>query len=180
MLTKLPLRSTVPHQAHRRGCNVACFQGADGLKTSLFGNINYPLVTPIKLSDIRRPRNPHLSTESPSPQLRCDARSVGLPTSATNSDNPPRCTLYIMRRTQLYLNDHLWNALHTRAQSQKTTISELVREAIRERYLGKQDEQRKAMQEFVGIRKDRPEPLEATAYLRILRRSDRMDRLRAK
>jgi hypothetical protein len=93
---------------------------------------------------------------------------------------PLRCALYIMRRTQLYLDDHLWNALQAHARSKKTTISELVREAIRERYLGKQDEQRKAMQEFVGIRKDRPEPLEATAYVRSLRRSDRLDRLRAK
>ena len=63
-----------------------------------------------------------------------------------------------MRRTQLYLDDHLWNALHAHAQSKKTTISELVREAVRERYLGKQDEQRKAMQEFVGIPKIAPIP----------------------
>jgi metal-responsive CopG/Arc/MetJ family transcriptional regulator len=85
-----------------------------------------------------------------------------------------------MRRTQLYLDDHLWTALHARAQSQKTTISELVREAVRERYLGKQDEQRKAMQEFVGISKERAEPLDANAYIRSLRRSDRLDRLRQK
>ena len=85
-----------------------------------------------------------------------------------------------MRRTQLYLDDHLWTALHARAQSQRTTISELVREAVRERYLGKQDEQRKAMQEFVGIRKERAETLDANAYVRSLRRSDRLDRLRQK
>lgn len=36
------------------------------------------------------------------------------------------------------------------------------------------------MQEFVGIRKDRSEPLEATAYVRSLRRSDRLERLREK
>ena len=61
-----------------------------------------------------------------------------------------RCMIYIMRRTQLYLDDSLWEALHARARSRKTTISELVREAARERYLNKGDEQRKAMQEFVG------------------------------
>jgi len=82
-----------------------------------------------------------------------------------------------MRRTQLYLDDHLWNALHTRARTRKTTVSELVREALRERYLGKRDEQTKAMQEFVGIRKDVSEPLDVSKYVRTLRRGNRMDRL---
>ena len=63
-----------------------------------------------------------------------------------------------MRRTQLYLDDHLWNALHTQARSRKTSVSELVREAMRERYSAKREEQAKAMQEFVGIRKDRAAP----------------------
>ena len=65
-----------------------------------------------------------------------------------------------MRRTQLYLDDHLWNALHARARSQKTTVSELVREAARERYLGGRDELRKAMQEFVGSQKRRSDPVD--------------------
>jgi metal-responsive CopG/Arc/MetJ family transcriptional regulator len=82
-----------------------------------------------------------------------------------------------MRRTQLYLDDHLWNALHIRARNQKTTISELVREAVRERYLGRRDEQTKAMQEFVGIRKERSEPVDAVEYVRNLRQGDRLDRL---
>src|SRR5712692_1616509 len=78
--------------------------------------------------------------------------------------------IYIMRRTQLYLDDHLWNALHARARSGRTTVSELVREALRQRYLAKRDEQMKAMQEFVGIRKERSEPLDAVEYVRSLRR----------
>lgn len=82
-----------------------------------------------------------------------------------------------MRRTQLYLDDHLWNALHARARSRKTTVSELVREAVRERYLGKRDEQMKAMQEFVGIRKERSDPQDAVEYVRSLRRNDRLNRL---
>jgi Ribbon-helix-helix protein, copG family len=85
--------------------------------------------------------------------------------------------MYIMRRTQLYLDDHLWNTLHARARSRKTTVSELVREAARERYLGKQDEQRKAMQEFVGSGKRRSAPLDTAQYVRNLRRGDRLDRL---
>ena len=86
--------------------------------------------------------------------------------------------IYTMRRTQLYLDDHLWNALHARAQSQKTTVSELVREAVRERYLGSRDQQAQAMQEFVGIRKNRSEPLDAVEYVRGLRRGSRLEQLR--
>jgi len=82
-----------------------------------------------------------------------------------------------MRRTQLYLDDHLWNALHARARSQKTTVSELVREAARERYLGGRDELRKAMQEFVGSQKRRSDPVDSVRYIRDLRRGNRLDSL---
>lgn len=82
-----------------------------------------------------------------------------------------------MRRTQLYLDDHLWNALHAHARNRKTSISELVREAVRDRYFGKRDEQMKAMQEFVGIGHDRSQPLDAVEYVRSLRRGNRVDRL---
>jgi hypothetical protein len=88
---------------------------------------------------------------------------IGLQNPGTRSDTgvpserEERCSLYIVRRTQLYLDDHLWDALHARARSRKTTISELVREAVRERYVGKQEERMRAMKEFVGIRKKRSE-----------------------
>jgi hypothetical protein len=82
-----------------------------------------------------------------------------------------------VRRTQLYFDDDLWYALHARARSRKTTVSELVREAVRERYLGKRDEQAKAMQEFVGIRKESSQPVDAVEYVRSLRRGDRLQRL---
>ena len=85
-----------------------------------------------------------------------------------------------MRRTQLYLDEHLWNALHTCARSRKTSISELVREAVRECYLGSRDERKKAMQEFVGLRKERSEPVDAVEYVQNLRRGERRDRLHAK
>ena len=85
--------------------------------------------------------------------------------------------MYIVRRTQLYLDDNLWNALHARARSRKTTVSELMREAVRERYLGRRDERMKAMQEFVGTRKERSNPPDAVEVVRSLRRGDRVDRL---
>ncbi len=84
-----------------------------------------------------------------------------------------------MRRTQLYLDDDLWNALHARAKRQGTTISDLVRQAARERYLGNLDERREAMLAFVGIRKDRKDlPNSTEEYVRSLRRDTRLERLR--
>jgi hypothetical protein len=82
-----------------------------------------------------------------------------------------------MRRTQLYLDDQLWGALHARAQSEKTTVSELVRQAVRERYVGNLDRRRAAMQAFVGIRKAHGRDLNAHMEVRRLRRGSRLDRL---
>jgi plasmid stability protein len=82
-----------------------------------------------------------------------------------------------MKRTQLYLDDDLWNALHIRARREGTTVSDLVRQAARKHYLGDADQRRKAMQAFVGIRKDRPELPDSVEYVRSLRRGSRVDRL---
>ena len=83
-----------------------------------------------------------------------------------------------MRRTQLYLDDDLWNALHARARSMGTTISALVRDAARERYLGNLDERREAMEAMVGIWKDRTDLPDSTEeYVRSLRRDTRLERL---
>ena len=85
--------------------------------------------------------------------------------------------MYIMKRTQLYLDDDLWDALHVRARNEGTTISDLVRQAARERYLGNLDERRKAMEAVVGIWKDRPEFSDPEKYIRRLRRSNRLERI---
>jgi metal-responsive CopG/Arc/MetJ family transcriptional regulator len=85
-----------------------------------------------------------------------------------------------MKRTQLYLDEDLWSTLHDRAQSQKTTISNLVRQAVRERYLGNQRQRMKAMQAFAGIRKQVSQTPDAVELVRRLRRGDRLDRLPAK
>ena len=82
-----------------------------------------------------------------------------------------------MRRTQLFLDDQLWGALHARARSEKTTISELVRQAARERYLGRQDVRIAAMQCFVGIRKSRAKATNTCEEVRELRRGSRLARL---
>jgi hypothetical protein len=83
-----------------------------------------------------------------------------------------------MRRTQLYLDEDLWNALHARARRQGTTISNLVRQAARERYLGNLDERREAMEAIVGIWKDRTDLPDSTEeYVRSLRHDTRIERL---
>ena len=82
-----------------------------------------------------------------------------------------------MRRTQLYLDDDLWQALHARARGEGTSISELVRQAARERYLGNLERRKSAMEALVGIRKDRAEFRDPTQYVRGLRRGSRTERL---
>ena len=88
-----------------------------------------------------------------------------------------RCTIYIVRRTQLYLDDQLWGALHARAQRENTTISELVRQAVRERYVGSHEQRVSAMLGFVGIRKQRAGDTSAIEEVRRLRKGSRIDRL---
>ena len=82
-----------------------------------------------------------------------------------------------MRRTQMYLDDDMWSALHARAHSEGTTVSHLVRQAVRERYLGKLDQRSNAMQAFVGIRKARTDLPDSGEYVRSLRRGSRIGRL---
>lgn len=82
-----------------------------------------------------------------------------------------------MRRTQLYLDDDLWNALRAQARSSGTTISELARRAIRERYLGDRDKRKAAMTAIIGIRGDRKDMDNPEDYVRELRRGSRLDRL---
>jgi len=82
-----------------------------------------------------------------------------------------------VRRTQLYLDDQLWTALHNRARKESKSVSELVREAVRERYIGKLDARRKAMQAIVGIRRDTANTTDSTEYVRGLRRGDRLETL---
>jgi Ribbon-helix-helix protein, copG family len=89
--------------------------------------------------------------------------------------------LYIMRRTQLYLEDDLWKALHARARREKTTVSELVRRAAREQYLGHLEDRKAAMAAFVGMGHDPAHDEhglpDSTELIRNLRRGGRLTRL---
>ncbi|MGA7524717.1 MAG: ribbon-helix-helix protein, CopG family [Acidobacteriaceae bacterium] len=80
-----------------------------------------------------------------------------------------------MRRTQLYLEDDLWKALHREARRERTTISDLVRRAVRERY--SREKRRVAMRAVAGLWKDRTDLPETEQYVRNLRDDDRLERL---
>ncbi|MGH9652428.1 MAG: ribbon-helix-helix protein, CopG family [Bryobacteraceae bacterium] len=83
-----------------------------------------------------------------------------------------------MHRTQLYLDDELWHALRLRARTTGKTVSDLVRTAAREHYLGNLEKRREAMKAFAGIWKDRSEFEDSDAYVRRLRRGNRIERIR--
>jgi hypothetical protein len=85
--------------------------------------------------------------------------------------------LYIMKRTQLYLDEDLWSALHEQARQQKTTVSDLVRKAARERYLYTPEQRRNDMMAAVGVWKDREDLVNSEAYVRNLRKGTRLKRL---
>ncbi|MBE7157052.1 MAG: ribbon-helix-helix protein, CopG family [Rhodospirillales bacterium] len=82
-----------------------------------------------------------------------------------------------MTRTQLFLEEDLMTMLRKLAETQKTTISELVRQAVRDRYLGDLEKRREAMEAIVGMRADDPDTRDSTEIIRELRRSDRLERL---
>jgi hypothetical protein len=82
-----------------------------------------------------------------------------------------------MKRTQLYLNEDIWKALHIRARQRKTSISELVRQAVREKYGQSAVDRREAMQALVGIWKDREDLPDSEQYVRRLRKGKRLRRI---
>jgi len=84
-----------------------------------------------------------------------------------------------VRRTQVELEDQVWNNLQARAKREGTTVEELARQAISERYgCVDREERRRAMMAFVGIRADRDDIGDSTEYIRNLRKSDRLERLK--
>ena len=83
-----------------------------------------------------------------------------------------------MRRTQLYLDDDMWQALQIRARQSGSTMSDLVRRAIRETYLGTATDRKAAMTRVVGLWKNRDDIGDARDYVSKLRKDTRLDRLK--
>ncbi len=82
-----------------------------------------------------------------------------------------------MKRTQLYLNEDIWKALHVRSRQQGTSISELVRQAVRDKYGSSPASRRQAMQDLVGLWKYRKDFPDSTTYVRRLRKGNRLKRI---
>jgi hypothetical protein len=85
-----------------------------------------------------------------------------------------------MKRVQLYLDEQLWKSLRVQARNTGTTVSELVRETLRERYWGDLQKRKQAMQALIGRRKNRDDFDDAETDVRDLRRGSRLDRLNQK
>jgi ribbon-helix-helix CopG family protein len=83
-----------------------------------------------------------------------------------------------MKRTQLYLEDDIWKLLQIRAKQSKSTISELVRDAVREKYLDSSASRKEAMLAGIGLWKDRTDIPDGETYVRRLRKDDRLKRVR--
>jgi hypothetical protein len=81
-----------------------------------------------------------------------------------------------VRRTQLYLEDDLWKALHILAKQSRSTVSELVRKAAREKYLGDSASRKEALLSAIGLWKDRTDLPDTETYVRSLRKGDRLKR----
>jgi hypothetical protein len=75
------------------------------------------------------------------------------------------------------MEDDVWKVLQIKAKQSKTTISELVRQAVREKYLEKKAERKEAMLSMVGLWKDRTDLPDTETYVRSLRTDDRLKRI---
>ena len=84
-----------------------------------------------------------------------------------------RCILYTVRRTQLFLEDDLWKSLRLQADQMGTTVSELARRALREKYAEPAAIRQKAMEAVIGIWKDREDIGSVERYVRQLRTGSR-------
>jgi hypothetical protein len=82
-----------------------------------------------------------------------------------------------MKRTQLYLEDDVWTALHVRSHQSGLSVSELVRQAVRGRYMNPGVRRGEAMRALVGLWNDRPDTGDAETYVRGLRQGRRLERL---
>ncbi len=82
-----------------------------------------------------------------------------------------------MKRTQLYLDEKTWKSLEVRSRQLGVSVSELVRQAVREKYVTSVANRSQAMAAWVGTWKDRKDLPSAETYVRKLRRGRRLKRI---
>jgi hypothetical protein len=85
-----------------------------------------------------------------------------------------------MKRTQLYLDEEMARTLETLSRQKATTVSELVRASLRERYMPGKDLDKVALARgLIGIWKNRRDLKDIEAAVRKLRRGSRLKRFRS-
>ncbi len=88
-------------------------------------------------------------------------------------------SIHRMKRTQLYIDDDLANILSMVSRQRGTTVSELVRVCIREKFGGKQKVDKVTLaKQLAGIWKNRRDLGGTEEHVRRLRRDTRTERLK--
>ncbi|MBI3014385.1 MAG: ribbon-helix-helix protein, CopG family [Candidatus Tectomicrobia bacterium] len=83
-----------------------------------------------------------------------------------------------MKRTQLYLDEEMARTLAALSRKKGTTVSELVRESVREKYLSGKDVDKVALaRQLAGIWKERKDLGDIDQAVRRLRKDTRRKRL---
>ena len=82
-----------------------------------------------------------------------------------------------MRRTQIYLDEDLLTVLKMIAKQRRSTVSDLIRGTLRERYLDHKADRAQILLSAVGAWGDRKELGDSTEFVRGLRKGTRATRL---
>jgi Arc/MetJ family transcription regulator len=82
-----------------------------------------------------------------------------------------------MRRTQIYLDDDLLKILQAIAKQRRSTVSDLVRNSLREKYLDQRPDRHQILQSVVGGWGDRDDLGDSTDFVRNIRKGTRRTRL---
>jgi len=82
-----------------------------------------------------------------------------------------------VKRTQLYLDEDLWTLLHSTARRQGGTVSDLVRNALREKYGQDRSRRKEAFEGIVGLWKSHKDLSDTDEHVRMLRRGSRLEKL---
>jgi len=75
------------------------------------------------------------------------------------------------------MDEDIWKVLEIKARETRSTISDLVRAAVREKYLASPIRKTELLKSIAGLWHDRDDLGDTEAYVRRVRRGDRIRRL---
>ncbi len=82
-----------------------------------------------------------------------------------------------MKRTQLYLEEEMARTLSALSRQRGSTVSELVRESVRERYMtGRKIDKGRLARQLAGIWSKRKDLKDIDLFLRALRKGTRLNK----